>query len=185
MMSSTRLAVAFVWLLVPVCAHAHQVSRGGAKHVEIDKSTQTLRAYEGEMLVFESNVSTGRHGKETPNGRFHAESKSLMHYSHLYDNAPMPYSVQINSNYFIHGFSYVPSFPASHGCIRMPIGSARQFYDWISLGTPVEIVGSWSQPSPERVAEKNRRYGSAPTSNRGGYRSIRHAIPVAHFGLLE
>jgi lipoprotein-anchoring transpeptidase ErfK/SrfK len=119
---------------------------GGSKWVVIDKSQQVLRAYEGNRLVLETNVSTGRRGRETPNGRFRAQSKSLMHYSRLYENAPMPYSVQIAGNYFIHGFFSVPNRPASHGCIRLPMDGdnpARRFYQWVDTGTPVAIVGSW------------------------------------------
>lgn len=64
-----------------------------------------------------------------------------MHYSRRYDNAPMPYSVHVGGNYFIHGFSSVPSYPASHGCIRLPVDAAREFYGWITPGTPVRIRG--------------------------------------------
>jgi len=114
---------------------------GGPKRVVIDKSRQVLRAYEGNHVVLESRVSTGRRGRETPSGYYRARSKSLMHYSRLYHNAPMPYSVQIAGNYFIHGFSSVPNFPASHGCIRLPVDNARELYNWIDHGTPVAIVG--------------------------------------------
>lgn len=116
---------------------------GGQKRVIIDKSQQVLQAYEGNRLVMQTRISTGRRGKETPNGHFRAQSKSLMHRSRLYDNAPMPYSVQVAGNYFIHGFSSVPSYPASHGCIRVPIDNAREFYNWVNTGTPVDIVGKW------------------------------------------
>ncbi|MEI8234609.1 MAG: L,D-transpeptidase [Verrucomicrobiota bacterium] len=123
-----------------------QPQGGGPKYVVIDKSQQTLRAYEGSRVVLETRISTGRRGRETPNGHFRAQSKSLMHYSRLYGNAPMPYSVQIAGNYFIHGFFSVPDHPASHGCIRVPLSGsnpARQFYDWVEPGTPVAIVGAW------------------------------------------
>ena len=113
----------------------------GPKRVVVDKSRQVLRAYEGDRVVLQTRISSGRRGRETPNGRFHAQSKALMHYSRLYDNAPMPYSVQFAGNYFIHGFSSVPNYPASHGCIRVPLDSAREFYNWVDYGTPVNIVG--------------------------------------------
>jgi len=122
-------------------ARYSQWQETGPQRVVIDKSRQVLRAYEGNRLVLETHISTGRRGRETPNGRFRAQSKSLMHYSRLYGNAPMPYSVQIAGNYFIHGFSSVPNYPASHGCIRVPIDTARQFYNWVNYGTPVDIVG--------------------------------------------
>ena len=113
----------------------------GPKRVVVDKSQQVLRAYEGNRVVLQTRISSGRRGRETPNGSFRAQSKSLMHYSRLYDNAPMPYSVQFAGNYFIHGFSSVPNYPASHGCIRVPLGPAQQFYNWVDYGTPVRIVG--------------------------------------------
>jgi lipoprotein-anchoring transpeptidase ErfK/SrfK len=127
----------------------------GDKRVVVDKATQTLRGYEGNQLVFQSHVSTGRYGRETPDGRYHVQSKSLMHYSHRYGNAPMPYSVQFAGNYFIHGFSSVPDRPASHGCIRMPLsGEAQQFYSWVNEGTPVTVTGQWGR---QPVGEKLRR----------------------------
>jgi len=134
-----------------------------ARRVIVDKTNQELRAYEGGYLVFRTNISTGKRGKETPNGHFRAQGKYLMHYSTLYENAPMPYSVQVNSNYFIHGFSYVPSWPASHGCIRLPEDAARQFYYWVRPGTRIDITGHWlgsyGPDSPPSVAERPNRPG--------------------------
>jgi lipoprotein-anchoring transpeptidase ErfK/SrfK len=112
----------------------------GPKRVVVDKSQQELRAYEGNQLVFQSRISSGKRGRETPSGHFRVQSKSLMHRSRLYNNAPMPYSVQFAGNYFIHGFKSVPHHPASHGCIRLPIGQAQQFYQWADRGTPVQVV---------------------------------------------
>ena len=140
------LAAAIHGLATPAHASFWQQQPTGPKHVVIDKSRQTLRAYEGNRVVQETRISTGKHGKETPNGHFRAEAKFRMHHSHLYGNAPMPYSVQVGGNYFIHGFSSVPNRPASHGCIRVPLtdgNPAKQFYDWVTPGTPIDIVGKW------------------------------------------
>lgn len=116
------------------------------KYVVIDKTTQMLRAYEGKQVVFQSRVSTGKIGKATPNGKFRAGIKHRMHRSTLYDNAPMPFSVQVTGNYFIHGYSHVPAYPASHGCIRLPLtdgNPAEWFFNWVKPGTPIEIAGRW------------------------------------------
>ena len=114
----------------------------GEKRVEVGLADQRLRAWQGELLVLETRISSGRNGR-TPKGRFRAGPyKAKMHYSKLYDNAPMPWSVQVNGNVFIHGFNSVPSYPASHGCIRMPLDGdnpARFLYEWIDVGTPVTI----------------------------------------------
>ena len=65
-----------------------------AKRVEIDKTQQVLRAYDGEWLILESRVSTGR-GNSTPNGSYRVQEKQRMHYSKRYHNAPMPYTTSL------------------------------------------------------------------------------------------
>lgn len=119
----------------------------GPKRVVIDKTTQTLSAYEGDVLILQTRVSTGRMGRRTPAGNFKAGYKERMHYSSLYDNAPMPWSIQVSGNYFIHGYSSVPNRPASHGCIRLPLtgdNPARRLFEWIERGTPIAITGEWA-----------------------------------------
>lgn len=149
-----RAFAAFLALTAQACAQIGIESPPAipAKRVEIDKTTQMLRAYEAGKLVFESRVSTGKRGKRTPSGNFTAGVKLRMHYSRLYDNAPMPFSVQVKGNYFIHGYKHVPERPASHGCIRLPLDGdnpARWFFEWVEPGTPISITGEWDgKPKP-------------------------------------
>ncbi len=166
--SSTRVAGALKALFRFVCAVAVTAvsacaqtsgdsAPSGPKRVVVDKTKQELTAYEGERVVIQSRVSTGRQGRRTPSGNFVAGVKHRMHYSRLFDNAPMPFSVQINGNYFIHGFSSVPDYPASHGCVRLPLtgdNPAKRFFEWVETGTPIEITGEWVPPAP---APKRRR----------------------------
>ena len=119
---------------------------GGPKRVVISLSEQMLRAYDGKQLVFETRVSSGKEGKRTPAGRYRALDKERIHYSTCYDNSPMPYSVRFHGNFFLHGFSIVPHYPASHGCVRLPLRDgnlrpAQQIYDWITIGTPIRLIG--------------------------------------------
>lgn len=122
--------------------HSFEVSVG-KKRVEVNLSEQKLRAWQGDRLVVKCRISSGR-GGSTPSGNYTAGPyKSREHYSKLYDNAPMPWSVQVTGNIFIHGFTSVPNYPASHGCIRMPLdrgNPARQFYEWVDVGVPIRIV---------------------------------------------
>jgi hypothetical protein len=117
----------------------------GAKRVEITLEAQVLRAWQGSRLVLESRISSGRRGS-TPAGEFRAGPfKARRHYSSRYDNAAMPWSVQVNGHVFIHGFTSVPNYPASHGCIRLPLtdgNPAKFFYEWVDVGTPVRITSS-------------------------------------------
>ena len=125
------------------------------KRVEVDLANQRLRAYQGARLVLDSTISSGREGKKTPSGEFKAGPvKSRMHRSRLYHNAPMPWSVQVHENIFIHGFRKVPRRPSSHGCIRLPLtgaNPAKWFYNWIDLGTPISIKGHWPVETGVRV----------------------------------
>ena len=50
----------------------------------------------------------------------------------------------MDSNYFIrgyaiHGYAEVPTYAASHGCLRMPIPDAPSVYAWVQIGTPVDV----------------------------------------------
>ncbi len=162
MRTNKWLSIGLVWLSTACAAMAHRFDPS-AKRAVVDKTNQELRGYEGDNLVFVTNISTGRMGKETPSGRFHVIDKQMMHYSRRYDNAPMPYSVQIAGNFFIHGFSSVPSYPASHGCIRVPLtgeNPAKQFYQWSQHGMPVTVTGHWqsSQVEQAQPVRQNSRF---------------------------
>jgi lipoprotein-anchoring transpeptidase ErfK/SrfK len=114
----------------------------GSKRIEVDLARQRLYAYQGRLTVLDTNISSGRYGN-TPAGHFTAGPyKNRMHYSSKYHNAPMPWSVQITGHIFFHGFSSVPNYPASHGCIRVPLtgaNPARFLYEWVEVGTPIDI----------------------------------------------
>lgn len=122
--------------------------RIGEKRIEINKKVQLLRAYQGDRVVAETRVSTGRRGHTTPSGDFKAgPEKAKMRYSRKYDNAPMPWSVQVYGGVFMHGYRSVPKYPASHGCIRLPLwgdNPAKWLWNWVDLGTPVRIANDWA-----------------------------------------
>jgi len=114
----------------------------GPKRVEINLTTQKLRAYQGNRVVMKTHISSGKN-RRTPTGNYRAGYKDADHYSSLYHNAPMPWSVQISGNIFMHGSGSVPNYPASHGCVRVPLtGSnpARRLFKWIDKGTPIRIT---------------------------------------------
>lgn len=115
----------------------------GPKRVEVNLASQQLCAWQGDRLVLQCRVSSGRHGS-TPAGNFTAGPfRARMHHSSRYHNAPMPWSVQINGHVFIHGFTSVPNYPASHGCIRLPLDEgnpAKFIFEWIDNGSPVRVL---------------------------------------------
>lgn len=129
------------------------------KHwVEIDLNSQRLRGFQGDRLIIDTKISSGKKGMSTPTGSYKAgPEKSKYRTSSLYEDAPMPFSVQFQGNYFIHGSSSVPNYPASHGCIRMPLtgqNAAKFFFEWVNLGSDVEIRRGWSEKVQALVAPK-------------------------------
>ena len=94
----------------------------------------------GQPCCFKNQHQRNR---ATPTGRYSAGYKDPDHYSSLYHSAPMPWSVQVSGNIFIHGSSSVPNYPASHGCIRVPLtgrNAAKRFFQWVDPGTPIRIA---------------------------------------------
>jgi hypothetical protein len=124
----------------------------GQKQVYVSQEDLGLRAYQGPHLVMSSRASVGRSGYKTPNGEFSAGPyKARMHYSSLYENAPMPWSVQVNGDVFIHGWDGRVGYANSHGCIRLPVDGAnpaRYFFDWVDTGTPVTVAETWPEVLP-------------------------------------
>ncbi len=135
----------------------HTASATGGKRIYINKNNQTLTAYEGDRVVLSSKISSGKSRSPTPNGSFQVGVMERMHRSRLYKNAPMPYSMQFSNHYFIHGFSSVPNYPASHGCVRMPIGNAQRLFNWATPGTPVTVGNKQSGARKKMAATTPRK----------------------------
>ena len=138
----------------------------GKPSVKIKLAEQRAYFYKGGQLVGISQLSTGREGMGTSTGSFSIIQKDQTHVSSLYgdyvdsaDNvvvanvdvskdpkppgthfkgAPMPYFMRIVGGTGMHA-GYLPGYPASHGCIRMPEFMAENFFRSVSVGTPVTI----------------------------------------------
>lgn len=101
-----------------------------AKGVLIVVSIPSQRLYvfkDGEPWG-ETTVSTGRRGYGTPAGTFTILQKHVKHRSRTYGNAPMPYMQRLTWRGVALHAGRVTGAPASHGCIRLPYGFARELY---------------------------------------------------------
>ena len=132
----------------------------GKKRIEVDKALQQLTAFQGDVVVVKTNISTGRPGHNTPNGTFSTGSKERMHYSHKYNDAPMPYAIEVYGDVFLHGYTSVPPYPASHGCVRIPLNHdnpAHYLFKWVERGTETKIFGSYNWESHSTRHRKKRK----------------------------
>lgn len=117
----------------------------------IDVGQQCLGLYAYGRLIHQFPISSGKNG--TPARKFVILSKEQDHYSTKYDNAWMPYSLRLFGNYFIHG-GVLPSYAASHGCVRMIYENAVFLYNWVQVGTPGEIVSLGAVKQKDQAPEQ-------------------------------
>ncbi|MDP9227462.1 MAG: L,D-transpeptidase, partial [Actinomycetota bacterium] len=106
--------------------------REDGRHVEVDLSRQVMALVEDGDATDVFHVSTGAFG--TPTGEYSFYDKGPG-----YNAKGMYYSVYYSGNYATHGYSSVPTYPASHGCVRNPMPYAVFIYDWISLGDKIYV----------------------------------------------
>lgn len=120
---------------------ASAVPSNGDTRVIIDRLTQMAYVYKGDQLVGAASVSTARQGHITPLGEWTILEKRPFYRSKKYDNAPMPWMERIDEyGTAFHG-GMNPGYPASHGCIRMPMKFAEKVYGLTRVGTKVIIEG--------------------------------------------
>ena len=113
----------------------------GETKVVVDLQTQMAYVYRADKLVGASTISTAKRGMITPLGFWSVLEKRRFHRSRKYENAPMPFMQRID-NYGIafHG-GRNPGYPASHGCIRLPMKFAETLYGLTKVGSKVVIEG--------------------------------------------
>jgi hypothetical protein len=109
------------------------------KQIIVDLKNQKIYAIEDNIIVMDSKISSGKKGYNTPTGKFMILEKQKYHISTIY-NLPMPYMLRLtNRGVAIHQ-GYVPNYPASHGCIRIPKSFANKLFDWTPNKTTVHVT---------------------------------------------
>jgi lipoprotein-anchoring transpeptidase ErfK/SrfK len=139
-----------------------------ATRVIINLSDQKVSLVEQGRITLVSPIASGKPGWSTPRGNFSIFNKDIDHRSRSFGSVFDAYGRMVNSNatpgsyvprgghyrpaampYFME-FSpavgmhagYLPGYPASHGCVRMPRDIAALFFERVQIGTPVTVVGS-------------------------------------------
>jgi len=107
---------------------------------------QRVHVYRNGIRIAVSTCSTGKPGHDTPTGVFVVLQKDKNHRSSTYNNAPMPNMNRLTwSGIALHAGA-LPGYPASHGCVRLPLDFSARLFSLTHLGTPVIIYGSHSDP---------------------------------------
>lgn len=136
--------------------------------VIINLTEQTACLLQDGRVAFVSPIASGKEGWGTPTGSFKVISKDINHrsgnfglvvdsYGRVvnpnatpgsyvppgchYMPAPMPYFIEFSKYVGMHA-GYLPGYPASHGCVRMPRDLAAEFFTRVQVGTPVKVIGN-------------------------------------------
>jgi hypothetical protein len=115
--------------------------------IAISIEKQELKLYDQNGLFAETPVSTGMRGHSTPMGVFSIIQKNKYHRSNIYSNAPMPYMQRITWSGVAMHAGVLPGYPASHGCIRMPMNFAMRMWGWTRMGARVIITPGEVSPA--------------------------------------
>ena len=134
----------------PPVAQPRRPSSGESRSIVVNLSKQWMYAYEGDAIVFDAPVSTGRDGMETPTGTYAIYTKLPKQTMDGVTNGEywivpnVPNVMYFNGGVALHGTYWHNRFGTgarlSHGCVNLPLKAAAWLYGWASVGTPVRVT---------------------------------------------
>lgn len=115
----------------------------GERRIEVDLSEQTLTAWQGDVIVLHTIVSTGRSEYPTVTGTWPIQIKlrSTRMIGPGYNTPDVPWTMYFFRGYAVHGAYWHNNFgtPVSHGCVNMRPDEAKLLFDWATVGTNVTV----------------------------------------------
>ena len=124
-----------------------EASPAGPVVVLVSLPDQVLYVYRNGVRIGRSTVSTGKQGKRTPTGVFTVLQKKVRHESSIYKGAQMPHMQRLTWTGIALHAGQLPGYPASAGCVRMPVDFAAKLYSVTALGTTVIVADNNSRPT--------------------------------------
>ena len=131
----------FIW--------APHLAPAGPMVMIVSLTAQQAYVYRNGLRIGASTASTGKKGKDTPTGVFTILQKNAKHRSNLYNNAPMPYMQRLTWDGIALHAGNLPGYPASHGCVRLPMAFAQALFEETSMG--MTVVVTRGAPNPTRL----------------------------------
>jgi len=139
-------------------------SQSGPALVVVNLHTQRLLLFRNGIPVAASTISSGKTGHETPTGVFTILQKNEKHFSKTYNNAPMPNMQRLTWRGIALHAGNLPGYPASHGCVRLPLQFSKLLFGETGVGMTVVITSHPDFPhdasAPDIEVETARSRGS-------------------------
>jgi hypothetical protein len=104
------------------------------RHAEANLSRQLLALIDGSQVEQIIPTSSGKPSTPTILGDYRVYMREAG-----YNSEGMYYSDYFVRGYAIHGYDPAPDYPASHGCIRIPIADAIPTFNWLAAGDWVDV----------------------------------------------
>lgn len=125
------------------------VKNPGAVKVKISTGAQRIYVVEGNDVLLATPCSVGTAAAPTPTGSYRILSKTFNRRRASQPGAlyPMTYWMSFCSDAYGMHWGWVKPYPCTHGCVRMPIQSARKVFDMVRVGTPVLVARSHPEDS--------------------------------------
>lgn len=116
-----------------------------AVKLKLSTGAQRLYVVEGDKVLLATPVTVGTASTPTPLGNYtiYSKQQTRRRVSSPGAGYPMTYWMEFKSAYGIH-WGFVKPHPATHGCVRMPLKSAKKVFALVRVGTPINIA--YSQP---------------------------------------
>ena len=124
-----------------------EIAPAGPLVIVVNIIQQQAHVYRNGVRIAVSTVSTGKKGHETPTGVFTILQKHKDHKSSLYDDAPMPYMQRLTWDGVALHAGKLPGYPASHGCVRLPMEFARRLFGLTTFGITVIVTNESATPT--------------------------------------
>ena len=123
-----------------------EVSPAGPVVIIVSIPEQTLYVYRNGIRIGRSTISSGKAGHRTPTGVFTILEKNVKHTSTIYKGASMPYMERLTWGGVALHAGNLPGYPASHGCVRLPLDFAQKLYTVTGNGTTVIVTDAKAAP---------------------------------------
>lgn len=113
-------------------------ANGPSRRIEVFREKGVALLIGGGKTKRAIHVSTGGPGNETPAGSYEVFRKELKSWSVPFQTW-LPYASYFNNGIAFHEYPDVPTYPASHGCVRVPAPEAKGVYKFAAIGTAVIV----------------------------------------------
>jgi len=137
-----------------------EISPTGPVIIVVSLPEQVLYVYRNGVRIGRSTISSGKASHHTPTGVFTILQKNVKHTSSIFKGASMPYMERLTWGGVAMHAGNLPGYPASHGCVRLPLDFAQMLYTVTSDGMTVIVTNRKS--TPDNTAAPSLLFAAAP-----------------------